>query len=97
MLATLHRSGAPYELAPTQWFEAQLFEALLTSSGGMTNRLDRLEKAGLIARAPNPDDRRGTLVLLTEEGLALMNHIVPLHVENEAHSLSNLSRENNKH
>ncbi|MGY8869058.1 MAG: MarR family winged helix-turn-helix transcriptional regulator [Pseudomonadales bacterium] len=88
VLATLRRSGAPYELAPTQ-----LFEELLISSGGMTNRLDRLEKAGLIARAPNPQDRRGTLVLLTEEGLALMNRIVPLHVENEARSLSNLSRE----
>lgn len=88
VLATLRRSGAPYELAPTQ-----LFEALLISSGGMTNRLDRLEKAGLIARAPNPEDRRGTLVLLTEAGLALMNRIVPLHVENEARSLSNLSRE----
>ncbi|BBB29493.1 MarR family winged helix-turn-helix transcriptional regulator [Neptunomonas japonica] len=88
VLATLRRSGAPYELAPTQ-----LFEALLISSGGMTNRLDRLEKAGLIARAPNPEDRRGTLVLLTEEGLTLMNQIVPLHVENEANSLSNLSRE----
>lgn len=88
VLATLRRSGAPYELAPTQ-----LFEALLISSGGMTNRLDRLEKSGLIARAPNPQDRRGTLVLLTEEGLALMNRIVPLHVENEARSLSNLSRE----
>ncbi len=88
VLATLRRSGAPYELAPTQ-----LFEALLISSGGMTNRLDRLEKAGLIARAPNPKDRRGTLVLLTETGLALINRFVPLHVENEARSLSNLSRE----
>jgi len=88
VLATLRRSGAPYQLAPTQ-----LFEALLISSGGMTNRLDRLEKAGLIARVPNPEDRRGTLVLLTETGLALINRIVPLHVENEARSLSNLSRE----
>ncbi|MFT5721541.1 MAG: DNA-binding MarR family transcriptional regulator [Motiliproteus sp.] len=88
VLATLRRSGAPYELAPTQ-----LFEALLISSGGMTNRLDRLEKAGLIARAPNPQDRRGTRVRLTVEGLASMNRIVPLHVENEARSLSSLSRE----
>jgi DNA-binding MarR family transcriptional regulator len=88
VLATLRRSGAPYELAPTQ-----LFEALLISSGGMTNRLDRLEKAGLIARAPNQEDRRGTLVVLTEEGLALMNQLVPLHVANEARSLSCLSQE----
>ncbi|MEH6578716.1 MAG: MarR family transcriptional regulator [Amphritea sp.] len=87
VLATLRRSGAPYELAPTQ-----LFEALMISSGGMTNRLDRLEKSGLIARTPNPEDRRGTLVALTEEGLELINRIVPLHVENEARALATLSR-----
>ena len=88
VLATLRRSGPPYKLAPTQ-----LFEALLISSGGMTNRLDRLEKAALIARAPNPEDRRGTLVALTEGGLALINRLVPLHVENEARSLDSLSQE----
>ncbi|MFC6669968.1 MarR family winged helix-turn-helix transcriptional regulator [Marinobacterium aestuariivivens] len=87
MLATLRRAGAPYALAPTQ-----LFEALLISSGGMTNRLDRLEKAGLISRAPNPGDRRGTLVTLTDKGLELTDRVVPLHVENEARVLSPLSR-----
>ncbi|GGO84606.1 MarR family transcriptional regulator [Marinobacterium nitratireducens] len=87
VLATLRRAGAPYALAPTQ-----LFEALLISSGGMTNRLDRLEKAGLISRAPNPEDRRGTLVSLTDEGRALTDRVVPLHVENEARVLSPLSR-----
>lgn len=88
VLATLRRAGDPYALAPTQ-----LFEALMISSGGMTNRLDRLEKAGLIRRAPNPEDRRGTQVSLTETGLELMNRIVPLHVENEARALAALSRE----
>jgi len=88
VLATLRRAGAPYALCPTD-----LFEALMISSGGMTNRLDRLEKAGLIARAPNPNDRRGTLVSLTPQGLELMNRIVPLHVENEARALAALSRE----
>ncbi|MCE8016476.1 MarR family transcriptional regulator [Halomonas sp. MCCC 1A17488] len=88
VLATLRRSGAPYRLGPTQ-----LFETLMVSSGGMTSRLDRLEKAGLIVRSPNPEDRRGTLVSLTEEGLALMNRVVPRHVENEARMLSALSRE----
>ncbi|MCC5884381.1 MAG: MarR family transcriptional regulator [Halomonas sp.] len=88
VLATLRRAGAPYRLGPTQ-----LFETLMISSGGMTSRLDRLERAGLIRRAPNPEDRRGTLVSLTEEGLELMNRMVPLHVENEAKMLAGLSRD----
>ncbi|WP_355659662.1 MarR family winged helix-turn-helix transcriptional regulator [Halomonas salifodinae] len=88
VLASLRRAGAPYALTPTQ-----LFEALMISSGGMTNRLDRLERAGWIRRSPNPEDRRGVLVSLTDEGLALMNRLIPRHVENEAHLLAALSRE----
>jgi DNA-binding MarR family transcriptional regulator len=65
----------------------------MVSSGGMTNRLDRLEKAGLIARTPNPEDRRGTLVSLTEKGISLINTMMPLHVDNEMKALSALSRE----
>lgn len=64
VLATLYRSGAPYALNPQK-----LVEALLLSSGAMTNRLDRLEKAGLLARSPNPEDRRSVIVALTAEGL----------------------------
>src|SRR5690554_5081305 len=88
VLATLRRSGAPYALTPTQ-----LFGTLMVSSGGMTNRLDRLERAGLIVRTPNPEDRRGTLVSLTDEGREMMDRLVPLHVENEARLLAGLSRE----
>ena len=39
------------------------------SSGAMTNRLDRLEEAGLVVRVPNADDRRGILVEITDEGM----------------------------
>lgn len=88
VLATLRRAGAPHALTPTQ-----LFEALMVSSGGMTNRLDRLEKAGWIVRSPNPGDRRGILVSLTAEGRELIDRILPLHVENEARLLAALSRE----
>jgi len=91
VLATLRRAGAPYALSPTD-----LFEALMISSGGMTNRLDRLEKAGLIARSRNPEDRRGTIVSLTERGLELMNRIIPLHVENQARAIAALSRKEQK-
>lgn len=64
VLATLYRAGAPYTLCPQN-----LIEALLLSSGAMTNRLDRLEQAGLIRRFPNPQDRRGVNVSLTDSGL----------------------------
>jgi DNA-binding MarR family transcriptional regulator len=39
------------------------------SSGAMTNRLDRLEQAGLIRRLPDPNDRRGVQVELTDAGI----------------------------
>lgn len=61
VLAALRRSGEPYTLSPTA-----LYETLAVSSGGMTNRLDRLERAGLIERQPDPDDRRAKLIRLTE-------------------------------
>lgn len=78
VLATLRRSGAPFALTPTA-----LYEAAMISSGGMTNRIDRLERAGLIVRHPNPADRRGTLVGLTEAGLALIDSLIASHVETE--------------
>jgi DNA-binding MarR family transcriptional regulator len=46
----------------------ELSRALMLSSGAMTNRLDRLEAAGLVRRVPDPRDRRGVLVELTEQG-----------------------------
>ena len=46
----------------------ELGRALLLSSGAMTNRLDRLESAGLVERIRDPRDRRGVLVALTDAG-----------------------------
>jgi DNA-binding MarR family transcriptional regulator len=45
-----------------------LARSSLITSGAMTARLDRLERAGLITRAPDPGDRRGVLIRLTAEG-----------------------------
>jgi DNA-binding MarR family transcriptional regulator len=53
------------------------------SSGAMTNRLDRLERAGLVRRLPDPDDRRGVQVELTAEGLALWEAAVGVQAEKE--------------
>ena len=86
VIATLRRSGKPYALTPTA-----LYEALLISSGGITNRLDRLERAGLIERQKHPTDRRGTLVVLTRSGLVLINEMLPLHIANEERVLNGLS------
>ena len=87
VLATLRRSGYPYKLSPTQ-----LFSSLMLSSGAMTNRLDRLENVGLIKRGPNPNDRRGILVTLTEQGIELMDKAYPAHIANEQQMLASLTK-----
>ncbi|MGK5025694.1 MarR family winged helix-turn-helix transcriptional regulator [Janthinobacterium sp. RB2R34] len=86
VLATLRRSGAPYALTPTA-----LYEAAMLSSGGMTNRIDRLETAGLIERQKHPTDRRGVLVALTGQGKELIDRLVLLHVANEQCMLAPLT------
>ena len=86
VLATLRRAGAPFTLTPTA-----LYEATMLSSGGMTARLDRLQARDLIRRQPNPDDRRGTLVALTDAGLALIDQAIGPHAENETRLMSALS------
>jgi DNA-binding MarR family transcriptional regulator len=65
VLLALRRSGKPYELRPTD-----LFRALLVTSGAMTKRVARLQKAGLILRVSANDDGRSELVRLTAKGLA---------------------------
>lgn len=86
LLAALRRSGAPYELNPTE-----LRRSTMLSSGGMTKRLDRLADAGLVERRPDPSDRRGTLVGLTKRGRAVVDEAVVTHVANEERLLDALS------
>jgi DNA-binding MarR family transcriptional regulator len=86
VLATLRRSGDPYLLSPTR-----LYEAAMISSGGMTNRLDRLERAGLIERRPDPNDRRGKLIALTAAGRRVVDDTITRHVANEGQLLSVLT------
>jgi len=66
VIGTLRRSGPPYRLTPTE-----MYALLMISSGGLTHRLDRLEKAGLIRREKSPQDGRSVQVALTEKGAAL--------------------------
>ncbi|WP_055075552.1 MarR family winged helix-turn-helix transcriptional regulator [Pseudanabaena sp. 'Roaring Creek'] len=78
VLATLRRSGEPYQLTPTELFNTQM-----VSSGTMTHRIDGLERAGLVRRIPDPSDRRGTIVQLTNDGFAVIERAVEAHVTNE--------------
>ncbi len=64
---------------------------LLLSSGAMTNRLDRLEAAGLISREPDHKDRRALVVRLTDEGLSRIDEAVNAEIDNEIAVVSALS------
>ncbi|HZQ16479.1 MAG TPA: MarR family transcriptional regulator [Gaiellaceae bacterium] len=63
------------------------------SSGAMTTRLDNLEKAGLVRRAPDPSDRRGVLVELTPEGKDAYDSTVDIQARKEAFFASALTRD----
>ncbi|TDD45060.1 MarR family transcriptional regulator [Kribbella antibiotica] len=63
VLAALRRAGSPYQLSP-----GKLLKETLVTSGTMTNRVDRLTARGLVERLPDPGDRRGVLVQLTDAG-----------------------------
>lgn len=86
VLATLRRSGAPYSLTPTQ-----LYCRTMVSSGGMTARLDKLEKEQLIERKSHETDRRALMVHLTEKGKALIESILPGYIETQHEALNKLT------
>ncbi len=88
VLTALRRSGAPYELSP-----GQLLRATLVTSGTMTNRIDRLAAAGLVRRRPDPEDRRGVLVSLTEEGMARVDAALADLLRRERELLAGLDKE----
>ena len=76
VLAVLRRAGAPYEL-PLGTITA----ALRRTSGTMSVRMHRLERHGLVRRSPDPDDRRGVLVALTDRGRELFESAAPAYLE----------------
>lgn len=88
VLATLRRSGPPYRLTP-----GELSRSTMVTSGGMTKRLDRLEAMGLARREPDPSDRRGRLIALTDQGRSLIDAAVEQHVRNEERVLAPISHE----
>lgn len=87
VLASLRRQGEPYQLPPSE-----LKQWCMLTSGAMTKRLDRLERAGLIKRKDDLADRRGVIIELTAAGLEMIDTVVVAHVENERQVLSALSK-----
>ncbi|MEV5709106.1 MarR family transcriptional regulator [Actinoallomurus sp. NPDC052274] len=85
VLATLRRSGPPYELTA-----GALNRAAMVTSGAITNRIDRLAAKGLVERVPDEEDRRSVRVRLTERGRTTVDEIVGPHVANEVRLLASL-------
>ncbi len=86
VLATLRRSGEPYELAA-----GDLVRHTMVTTGAITNRIDRLEQRGLVARTTSTADRRKVIVRLTTQGLKLVDDIVSTHMATEREILAALT------
>ena len=85
VLAALRRQGPPYELSP-----GALLRTTLVTSGTMTNRVDRLEQAGLVRRRRDPEDKRGMLVTLTPAGQTRVDAALADLLESEQALLASL-------
>ncbi len=91
VLATLRRQGPPYRLTPTE-----LSRATFLTPGAMTNRVDRLEAAGLVRREAEPNDRRGVRVVLTKTGLELVDRAIEVRFEEAESAAKTLSSKDGK-
>ncbi len=86
VLASIRRSGAPFTLSPKE-----IGATLMLSSGGLTGRLDKLEAAGFIERLPDPADRRGLKVRMTERGGEVIEEAVRTGIDLQQETLAVLT------
>lgn len=92
VILTLRRQGRGETLSPSA-----LAQEMMLSTSAMTNRLDRLERRGLVQRITDLDDRRGLKIALSDDGYALADKMVQSHVETEARMLSALTQKEQSH
>lgn len=71
--------------------QGEVAKALLVSTGTMTNQLDKLEAAGLVVRTPDPNDRRGKRVEITEKGRGVLSQYIDRQAQVEIELLAGLS------
>lgn len=88
VISTLRRAGPPYQLTPTE-----MYTSLMLSSGGLTHRLSRLEKTGLIRREKSSLDGRSVVVTLLPPGIDLAERAFRADMANELLVLQPLNRE----
>jgi DNA-binding MarR family transcriptional regulator len=86
VLSALRRQGEPYRMAATK-----LAAAGLLTSGAMTNRIDRLEQAGLVRRVKDDRDRRRVWVQLSDAGLHLVDRASDARFETATASIAGLN------
>ena len=86
ILATLRRSGAPFELTPSE-----LAQQTMVTTGAVSKRLDRLETTGFVTRRENLEDARGRVVALTPQGRDTIDRADEAHMRNEARLLDHFS------
>jgi DNA-binding MarR family transcriptional regulator len=86
LLVALRRAGEPYVRTPSE-----LARLLVLSSGGVSQRLERLEEAGLLERRVNTDDRRVVYVQLTELGLQTLDTLIGEYMRHEDAMLDGLT------
>ena len=91
VLASLRKGGPPYRQSP-----GRLASTLGLSSSAMTNRLDRLESAGVVRRLPDPDDRRSLKIEPTEDGWRIWEEIIAAQADQESHVASALTADQKK-
>jgi DNA-binding MarR family transcriptional regulator len=58
-----------------------LADGIVYSRSGLTYQVDQLEQSGLISRAPSVEDERSINVSITAAGRALVQHLLPGHVQ----------------
>jgi DNA-binding MarR family transcriptional regulator len=86
VVVTLRRAGEPYAMP-----QARLMDALALTSGTISQRIERLQRRGVVERSGDPDNARITVIRLTDRGQRLFDEIAPVHLANEDRLLSALT------
>jgi DNA-binding MarR family transcriptional regulator len=91
VLACLRRSDPPHELTP-----GDLVASTMVTSGAITKRIDRLERAGLVTRTVSDADARSRRVALTAKGRRVVDDLLDKHVANEHRLVAGFSERERK-
>ena len=75
----------------------EIIEKILSTGGNMTVVIDNLEKNGMVKRYQDPNDRRASIISITEKGKSKIEEIFPIHLEELNNALTNLSLEDKKY